>query len=458
MPELIKKRSQCTDTVYMVRPSHFGYNPETAGTNAFQYDVQGLDLVSVLREFDQAQEKIAGRNIRIITSSQAETSVSKDAIFPNNWFTTHHDGTVFIYPMCAASRRDEINENITGLLAKNEFLCRDLADLRTNARKDQYLEGTGSIVFDHTCSAGYMTPGPRSDLQLFLELCRKLQYDAVTLKNTESPSVYHTNVMMMIGEKFCIICDEIIDPETDRSRIIDSLEATGREIVRISRKQMAGFCANALQLQTPDGPVLAISDTSVRELQRDQIKILERYADLCVVNIPLIEKAGGGSIRCMMAEVFLPKILKSNAGFAVVRPAGNMMEDYFRVRWECLRKPWGKAKGSEMGDDEDSADHFCVVSAFNGDVIACGRSHRISVDTLQFRYMAVSENYRGQGLGKLLIAAMEDAARQNGISRVILQARENAVEFYESNGYRIEEKTYILFDTIQHFKMVKDLL
>jgi predicted GNAT family N-acyltransferase len=441
----------------MTRPSYFGYNPETAKTNLFQKNVRDHDISEIHAEFEQAQQRLSDKNINLITFDQPKGSASKDAIFPNNWFTTHHDGSIVVYPLCHLSRRDEID--ISGLkkLDQYGFLCRRLTDLRGYEQKDKFLEGTGSMVFDHIDGVSYMTPGPRSDADLLHEVSAMLGYDPVTLKCIGSPPVYHTNVMMMIGNRFYVVCEEVIEKSVALKEFYSAMERTNREPIKITLTQMRSFCANMLELQTPDGPVLAISETAVKAFNRNQIRVLEKHTELCAVSVPLIEQAGGGSIRCMLAEVFLPEILGRKENFVIVTPSGNISEEYFRVRWECLRKPWGQPKGSEIGDDEEISTHFCIYSLTDNAVIGCGRLHDISSDTVQFRYMAVMEKYRGKGLGRLLISAMEEFAHRNGYHNVTLQARENAVNFYESVGYRVQNKTYILFDTIQHYRMVKQL-
>ena len=227
-------------------------------------------------------------------------------------------------------------------------------------------------------------------------------------------------------------------------------------MVEISAEAMASFAANILEVRNRKGdPYIILSENALAALRPNQRKILESCATLLPVAIPTIEHVGGGSARCMIAEVFIPR--KERAGYRIKNPETTQdFEAYYHLRWEMLRKPWKQPKGSEKDEGDSSAVHLMAENHL-GEAIGVARVHQQEPGVSQIRYMAVASEYQGRGVGRALVIQAEQIARETGSNVMILQARENALEFYLSLGYEIMEKTYVLFDEIQHFRMEKIL-
>ena len=294
-------------SVLMIRPAQFGHNTETAESNSFQHnpDLKGDVHSLALSEFDRACRKLedAGVNVLIHESSDAG---APDCIFPNNWFSTHGDGRLVLYPMMAPNRRRERHPDI---IKKIMAHCRtnQITDLSDKEREGIYLEGTGSIIFDHANKIAYASLGVRTDKNLFEDLCETLQYRPISFKcmDTSGSPVYHTNVILYIGSGYAVVYAEGISDKNERDTLLMTLEQSGKEVIKITAAQVNHFCGNMLQLSdNKGGSVLTCSTTSISSFNKDQVKILERFSDLAVVEIPVIEKVGGGGIRCMLAELF----------------------------------------------------------------------------------------------------------------------------------------------------------
>ncbi len=233
-----------------------------------------------------------------------------DACFPNNWLSLHHDGTVVLYPMLSPLRRLERRADISQLLSARGFRIGRTLDRSAAEREGRFLEGTGSVVFDHRARIAYACESPRTDARLLQELATELGYVAHVF-NASGPAgepVYHTNVVMSLGERFATLCAEAIDDTGQRAALLGRLEAGGRELVLLSREQMGAFAGNMLALATRHGgSVIAMSATARDALTSAQLALLERHGSILAAAVPVIERHGGGSVRCMLAEIFLPR-------------------------------------------------------------------------------------------------------------------------------------------------------
>ncbi|MDR1877571.1 MAG: amidinotransferase [Flavobacteriaceae bacterium] len=310
------KNKQSTDTVLMIEPVAFGFNEETAKDNFFQTN----DSISpeaiqkkAVGEFKAMVKKLQKHGIKVIEVKDTPEPHTPDSIFPNNWISFHQDGKVALYPMYAHNRRKERREDILDIIEQEGFYIDEIIDF-TQAEKDNiFLEGTGSMVLDRAGQIAYATVSERTDEELFIEFCEDFEYTPIIfhatqkIENKEYP-VYHTNVMMSISENFAIICLESIRNPKERKLVSDFLHATKKEIITISEEQMNRFLGNTLQVQTEDhNKFLVMSNTAYQSLCAGQINAINRYSKILTVDIPTIEKYGGGSARCMMAEVFLQK-------------------------------------------------------------------------------------------------------------------------------------------------------
>ena len=298
------------NTVLLVRPASFGFNAETAVSNHYQQRLDGASVTAqVLAEFDAAVATLRGRGLRVVVFADAPEPVKPDAVFPNNWFSTHADGRLLLYPMCAPNRRTERRPELVAMLAR-EFAVREVVDLSGTEADDRFLEGTGSIIFDHAHRVAYAGLSPRTDAALFAQVAQQLGYQPVAFLATDAQGqeIYHTNVMMCVGPGFAVICLESIADAAERAAVVDSLTATGHEIVAISQAQVGRFAGNMLALAPEAGgqPLLVMSQQAHDALTAAQREALARYAELVPLAIPTIETVGGGSARCMLAEIFLP--------------------------------------------------------------------------------------------------------------------------------------------------------
>ena len=315
----MRARVQSTNNILMIRPAVFGFNPETAGSNEFQGDA-GLDA-GVLQEraeveFDAAVEALREKGVNVFVIEDTVYPPKPDAVFPNNWVSFHEDGTVILYPMFAASRRHERRRDIIDGLT-SAFEIGEVVDLSGNEKDGRFLEGTGSMVLDRANAIAYASLSPRTDERLFIQVCERLSYDPVTFRShgRSGREIYHTNVMMCIGERFAVVCLDAISDVGERERVATSLRDTGREIVEIGFEQMGNFAGNMLALRTNDGgDVVALSRRAFGALTADQKQDIEHCCELAPLDIPTIETAGGGSVRCMIAEIFLKGHLAQNGG------------------------------------------------------------------------------------------------------------------------------------------------
>jgi hypothetical protein len=300
-------------TVFLVRPARFGFNAETAASNAFQQPLAGLGEAQgqqrAFAEFDQAVAVLRSRGVRVLVFDDTPTPAKPDAVFSNNWLTLHPDGRALLYPMCAPNRRAERRPDILAALAE-QFQLTEVVDLSGYEADGRFLEGTGSIVFDHRHRVAYAGLSPRTDAALFAEVAARLGYRPVAFhaRDAQGRLIYHTNVMMCLGADFAVLCLESIPEEAERAAVLGSLTASGHAIVDISLAQVARFAGNMLTLQAAKGPeLLVMSQSAYDALNEAQRQQLSQYAELLPLAIPTIETIGGGSARCMLAEVWLPE-------------------------------------------------------------------------------------------------------------------------------------------------------
>ena len=297
----------------MVRPANFGWNPQTQASTRFQRADADLAAVSARRavaEFEDLAAQLTEAGVRVLAAADREQPACPDAVFPNNWMSTHADGTVVLYPMLAPSRRLERRpEVLTWLVERGGFRVERLLDLTHHEREQRFLEGTGSVVFDHVARIAYATLSPRTHEVPLAELCEEIGYRACLFEahDTAGVPVYHTNVMLAIGTRFVVVVAQSI-ARRDRERVIASLADSGRDIADIDARAMAGFAANVLELRAADGArVLCMSTAAAAACGAGTLARLRDCVDRVVaVQIPTIETLGGGSVRCMLAEVFLP--------------------------------------------------------------------------------------------------------------------------------------------------------
>jgi hypothetical protein len=307
---------QSAAAVLMVRPAHFAFNPQTASSNAFQAaTLAGPAAGSVqelaLREFDALTACLDRAGVHVIVAADSAAPVKPDAIFPNNWVSFHRDGTVALYPMLALNRRWERREEVVRQVARDGgYHTSRTVDLSHRENEGKFLEGTGSLVLDRTHRVAYAGLSPRTDLDVLGEFAQVLDYDLVTFDAVDGAGqpVYHTNVLMAVGTGFAVLCTEVVCQPDHRSAVLEQLRSTGHEVLEISLSQMQQFAGNLLELAPRSGKVIALSGTAWRSLEAAQRRLLERHGSVVTADIPVIERLGGGSVRCMLAEVHLPKL------------------------------------------------------------------------------------------------------------------------------------------------------
>lgn len=305
---------QTTDTVLMIEPIAFGYNAETAKNNYFQVEQTGSDIQSkALAEFNTFVGKLRGKGINVITIKDTLDPHTPDSIFPNNWVSFHKDGKVVLYPMFASNRRVERREDILETIENLGFEIDEIDDWSFSETQGHFLEGTGSMIFDHDNKIAYGSVSLRLDEKLFREFCTKYGFTPVVFHSyqtvgTERLPIYHTNVMMCVADRFVVICLDCIDDELEREKVIEAIKNSGKEIIEISEEQMQQFAGNMLQVQNKEGEkFLVMSQTAYQSLTPEQVAAIEKYCEIIYSDLNTIEVNGGGSARCMLAEVFLPK-------------------------------------------------------------------------------------------------------------------------------------------------------
>ncbi len=309
------RNDQTTNTILMVRPAAFGSNPTTLASNAFQRETVGDPeqiRADAAREFDALVIAIRNAGVNVVVIDDTPFPPKPDAVYPNNWFTTHPDGRAILYPMLGASRRLERRPDALERAAHDAGLDLRTIDstlVREFEGKGRFLEGTGSMVFDRVNSIAYACRSARTDEGVFHRLCSLLGFEPVLFDATdaEGRAYYHTNVMLSVGADFAVVCLESIDA-AQRNLVRTRLESTGHEIIDVTREQAAGFAANVIELRAASGSrVLALSDTALDALGTSAQTLRRQGLILAHAPLPTIERFGGGSARCMIAELFLPK-------------------------------------------------------------------------------------------------------------------------------------------------------
>ncbi len=303
--------SQSSDAVLMVRPAAFGFNPETAATNVFAAAVATECAVAALAEFDGAVEQLSDAGVDVLVLDDSPEPAKPDAVFPNNWVSFHGDGTLALYPMAAATRRLERRlDPLMELLAKRGFDVARVVDLSAAEETGHFLEGTGSLILDRPGRRAYAALGPRTDRQALAEFESRLGYSTFTFDAADAMGrpVYHTNVMMSLGTRFAMLCLDVVSPG-QRQALADDVVASGRSIIEVNSKQLRCFACNLIELRAANGePLVALSAAARACLRVDQFATLERLGgQLIDIAIPTIEAVSGGSLRCMIADIHLPK-------------------------------------------------------------------------------------------------------------------------------------------------------
>ncbi|WP_084122908.1 citrulline utilization hydrolase CtlX [Aquiflexum balticum] len=309
--------TQTTSNILMVRPANFGFNPETAANNFYQQrdnrDPQEINKIAQ-QEFDGFVGLLEEKGVNVVVVEDTEEPKKTDAIFPNNWFSTHEDGKVILYPMFSPNRRQERRKDIIEILMKKGYKISDIIDLTFFENDEQYLEGTGSLILDRTNKVAYACRSQRTHPIPLAYFGRIMEYeivdfDATQLINGKVSPIYHTNVMMHIGTEIAVVCLDSIPLASEKLKVQEYLEKTGKKMIPITAKQKFQFAGNMLEIKNKDGGKLTVmSETAYQSLGQVQVQTIQRYTDIVVPNIATIEKLGGGSARCMMAEIFLPSV------------------------------------------------------------------------------------------------------------------------------------------------------
>ncbi|HXJ97300.1 MAG TPA: arginine deiminase-related protein [Gelidibacter sp.] len=310
---------QITNTILMIRPVNFRMNEQTAVNNYFQedLDIQNSEInKKAQHEFDVFVNKLRAVGVNVIVEDDILENDTPDSIFPNNWVSFHENGDVALYPMFAENRRNERREELFSRLEDEGFEINDIMDYTSAEEDDIFLEGTGSILMDRVNKKAYCALSARADEELFIEFCEDFDYFPViftayqTVDDQRLP-IYHTNVMMCLAETFAVICLDSIDDKKERKNVVNHLKEDGKEVIAITESQMHQFAGNMLQVRgTDDKRYLVMSKAAHDSLTSSQISKLTAHCDILYSDLETIETCGGGSARCMMAEVFLPKANK----------------------------------------------------------------------------------------------------------------------------------------------------
>ncbi|WP_140487716.1 citrulline utilization hydrolase CtlX [Flavobacterium sp. GSA192] len=308
---------QVTNSVLMIRPVAFRMNEQTTINNHFQKELSGMLPAAVnakaQQEFDALVSQLQGVGVNVVVVDDTKETDTPDSIFPNNWISFHDNGDVVLYPMFAENRRTERREDILDILEEKSFVIENVVDFTSAEEEEIFLEGTGSVVLDRVNSIAYCALSPRANEELFIEFCEDFDYapvifEAYHMVDGKQQLVYHTNVMMSVGEHFAIICADMIDDKKERKMVLDNLRASGKEIVLISEQQVEQFAGNVLELSgTNDKRYVVMSTTALESLNAAQKNQLGKYGSILSADLQTIENCGGGSARCMLAEIFLPK-------------------------------------------------------------------------------------------------------------------------------------------------------
>ncbi len=308
---------QTTNTILMIRPIGFRMNEQTAVNNYYQKVLDGLLPETVnakaQQEFDTYVEELRDIGVNVVVIDDNKDHDTPDSIFPNNWISFHESGDVGLYPMFAENRRLERREDVLEQLEEKGFTINNIVDYTSAENEQLFLEGTGSLLLDRENRIAYCALSPRAEEDLFIEFCEDFEYSPVLFTanqtvNGERKAIYHTNVMMCLAETFSVICLDCIDDKKERKNVVSHLKQTGKEIIPITEAQLNNFAGNMLQVMGANEALyLAMSQAAYDSLTKDQINRIEKHCPILASSLDTIEACGGGSARCMMAEVFLPK-------------------------------------------------------------------------------------------------------------------------------------------------------
>ena len=308
---------QTTNTILMIRPVNFRMNEQTAVNNYYQKVLDNMLPETVnakaQQEFDAYVDKLRDIGVNVVVVDDTLDTDTPDSIFPNNWVSFHENGNVGLYPMFAENRRLERREDVLETLEAEGFIINNIIDYTSAEEEHVFLEGTGSVVLDRVNRKAYCALSARADEDLFIEFCEDFEYTPVIFTSNQTvngirKAIYHTNVMMCLGETFAVICLSSIDDKKERKNVIKHLKEDRKEIIDITESQVNNFAGNMLQVKgTNDLLYLVMSQAAYDALTDNQIKTLEKHSKILSSSLDTIEACGGGSARCMMAEVFLPK-------------------------------------------------------------------------------------------------------------------------------------------------------
>lgn len=307
---------QTTNTILMIRPINFRMNEQTAVNNYYQKELDSMlpsaVNIKVQQEFDEYVEKLTSIGVNVIVVNDTNEFDTPDSIFPNNWVSFHENGNVGLYPMFAENRRFERREDVFLKLEDAGFVINDIIDYTSAEEEKVFLEGTGSVLLDRVNRKAYCALSPRADEDLFIEFCEDFEYTPVIFTANQTvdgkrKAIYHTNVMMCLGETFAVICLSSIDDKKERKNVIKHLKEDGKEVIDLTEAQVNNYAGNMLQVKGGNGKLyLIMSQAAHNSLTISQIQKLEKHNTLLYSSLNTIETCGGGSARCMMAEVFLP--------------------------------------------------------------------------------------------------------------------------------------------------------
>lgn len=307
---------QITDTLLMVRPVAFRMNEQTAVNNYFQ---EGLQLTNeeinkkAQQEFDAFVAKLRAVGVNVIVVDDDKALDTPDSIFPNNWVSFHEDGTAAIYPIFAENRRRERRPEVFEKIEQEGFIIENVIDYTEAEEDNVFLESTGSLIMDRVNEKVYCALSPRADEELLIEFCEDFEFTPVIFTAYQDVGgkrmpIYHTNVMMCVAENFAVICLDSIDDKKERKNVVQHLKRDGKEIIEITEAQLHHYAGNMLQVRgADDKKYLVMSDSALKSLTPDQIKAINKYCEILSSDLNTIETCGGGSARCMLAEVFLPR-------------------------------------------------------------------------------------------------------------------------------------------------------
>ena len=299
--------SQTTSKVFMVKPVNFKYNTQTAGTNSFMNQNYKEDTQqAALKETNEYVSLLQKNLIKVVLVEDSKEPETPDSVFPNNWFTTHENGVLVLYPMCAENRRQERKQIFIDEIKKN-INCKNVIDLTFWEKKNKFLEGTGSMVLDRVNKVVYACRSPRTCEEVLDDFCKKLGYEKVLFdaKDDKGNIIYHTNVILCVAENFVVVCLDVIKDEKQKSLILDYFKKTNKKVIEISLEQVNNYAGNLLEVKNENNEkFLIMSDAAFKSFNQEQLNEFQKDCKILHPNIECIEYIGGGSARCMLAELF----------------------------------------------------------------------------------------------------------------------------------------------------------